>query len=104
MCFGGSDPDLRGSRELNRSLGRPGEGQGGPNRGQLGPKFGQNLQSKTLYKSRTLVYWAEWSGYQDDGAKNGSDFFQRFGHKIGPKAFPDVILAWLDRKFRPGSF
>ena len=47
---------------------------------------------------------AEWSGYQDDGAKNGSDFFQRFGHKIGPKAFPDVILAWLDRKFRPGSF
>ena len=48
--------------------------------------------------------FAEWSGYQDDGAKNGSDFFQRFGHKIGPKAFPDVILAWLDRKFRPGSF
>ena len=38
------------------------------------------------------------------GPKNGSDFFQRFGHKIGPKAFPDVILARLDRKFWPGSF
>ena len=56
--FLGSDPDFRGSRELNRSLGRPGEGQGGPNKGQLEPKIGQNLQSKKLYKSRTLVYRA----------------------------------------------
>ena len=56
--FGGSDPDLHGSRELNRSPGRPGEGQGGPNKGQLEPKIGQNLQSKKLYKSRTLVYRA----------------------------------------------
>ena len=38
-----SDPDSRGSRELNGSLGRPGEGQGGPNKGQLDPKIGQNL-------------------------------------------------------------
>ena len=52
----GSDPDFRGSRELNWSLGRPGEGQGGPNKGQLDPKIGQNLQSKKLYESRTLVY------------------------------------------------
>ena len=41
-----SDPDFRGSRELNRSPGRPGEGQGGPNRGQLDPKIGQNLRTK----------------------------------------------------------
>ena len=53
--FLGSDTDFRGSRELNRSLGRPGEGQGGPNKGQLEPKIDQNLQSKKLYKSRTLV-------------------------------------------------
>ena len=41
--FFGSDPDFRRSRELNRSLGRPGEGQGGPSKGQLDPKIGQNL-------------------------------------------------------------
>ena len=51
-----------------------------------------------------ITYGTEQSGYQDDGAKNGSDFFQRFGHKIGPKAFPDVVLVPLDRKIRPGSF
>ena len=43
-------------------------------------------------------------GNQDDGAKNGSQKIKRFGHKIGPKAFPDVVLVPLDRKFRPGSF
>ena len=32
-------PDSRGSRELNRRLGRPGEGQGGPNKGHLDPKI-----------------------------------------------------------------
>ena len=36
-------------------------------------------------------------GHQDDEAKNGSPKFQRFGHKIGPKAFPDVILVPIDR-------
>ena len=54
----GSDPDFCGSRELNRSLRRLGEGQGGPNKGQLDPKIDQNLQSKKLYKSRTLEYRA----------------------------------------------
>ena len=39
----GLDPDFCGSRELNRSLWRPGEGQGGPNKGQLEPKIGQNF-------------------------------------------------------------
>ena len=33
----------------------PWEARRGPNKGQLEPKIGQNLQSKKLYKSRTLV-------------------------------------------------
>ena len=35
VSFGGSNPDFRGSRELNQRLGRSGEGQGGPNKGHL---------------------------------------------------------------------
>ena len=34
----------------------PWEPRRGPNRGQLDPKIGSNLQSKKLYKSRTLIY------------------------------------------------
>ena len=47
--FLGSDPDFCGSRELNRSLGRPGEGQGGPNKGQLDPKnWPKFIKQKTI--------------------------------------------------------
>ena len=35
--------------------------------------------------------------HQDDEAKRGSPKFQRFVNKIGPKAFPDVILVLIDR-------
>ena len=38
------------------------------------------------------------------GPKMGLIFVQRFGHEIGPKAFPDVVLVPLDRKSRAGSF
>ena len=42
----GSRPDSRRSRELNRRLGRPGEGQGGANKSRLDPKIGQNSWTK----------------------------------------------------------
>ena len=45
----GSRPDSRGSRELNRRLGRPGEGQGGPNKDHLDSKIGQEqIQNKPI--------------------------------------------------------
>ena len=34
----GSRPDSRGSRELNRRPGRPGQGQGGPHKDHLDPR------------------------------------------------------------------
>ena len=37
-------------------------------------------------------------------AKNGGGKNQRTGHKIGPRAFPEVILIPGDREFRPRSF
>ena len=43
-------------------------------------------------------------GHRDDEAKIGSDFFQCFGHKIGPRARNDMKNSSLDRKFRGGSF
>ena len=42
----GSDPDFRGSRELNWRLRRPGEGQGGPNKSHLDPKITQTVGTK----------------------------------------------------------
>ena len=44
-----SDLDFRRSRELNRSLGRPGEGQGGPNKGQL------DLKLSNIYKAKNYI-------------------------------------------------
>ena len=41
-------PNSRGSRELSRSPGRPGEGQGGPNKGALDPKNGQHSRTKNF--------------------------------------------------------
>ena len=53
-CFGrklaetGSRPDSRGSMELNRRPGRPGEGQGGLNKGHLDPTIGQKNTKKSI--------------------------------------------------------
>ena len=55
----GSRPDSRGSRELNRRPGRPGEGKGGPNKGHLDPKIGQK-NTKNPFHPTMVVNYAPW--------------------------------------------
>ena len=47
-----------GSPRVEGVESEPWEARRGPNRGQLDPKIDQNLQSKKLYKFRTLEYRA----------------------------------------------
>ena len=52
----GSRPDSRGSRELNRRPGGPGEGQGGPNKGHLDPKIGKKIQKNPFHPTMVVKY------------------------------------------------
>ena len=52
----GARPDSRGSWELNRRPGRPGEGQGGPNKCHLDQTISQKVEKNPFQGGMVISY------------------------------------------------